>query len=98
MQVKNHKARQLVMDEREHNLGEIVKLLAQGFDLKELNGVAFELGIEPDRIPGDTREEKARELAAYCDRRNRLQVLIDHCRSQRPYLPWPLVVDVDMDE
>lgn len=61
--------------------------LGDSFDLEELRTLCFDLNIEYQNLPG-TREGLAREMVAYCEKRNRLSELIEACRRKRPDVPW----------
>lgn len=63
--------------------------ISQGFNLSELKGLCFDLGLDYENIPGETKESKARELVLYCDRRSMLPDLIAAIRKARPNLALP---------
>jgi hypothetical protein len=67
----------------------IRQLLVEHFSLDEIRGLIFDLGIQPDTVPGEGLTAKALELVAYCERRGLLDVLIQSCQRQRPLAPWP---------
>ena len=67
-------------------------LLARHFNLDELRQLCFDLKIEHEDVPGDTRVAKAQSLVEYCLRHNRLPELGRRCRELRPKAAWP---DVD---
>jgi hypothetical protein len=52
------------------------QILAERFDEGELRTLCFDLGIEYDDLPGKGRADKARELVAYLERRDRIPDLI----------------------
>jgi hypothetical protein len=55
-------------------------------DLKQL---CFELGgCEYDNLPGTTKSDKARELIAFLETRNRIADLLNLGREKRPELQW----------
>jgi hypothetical protein len=58
--------------------------LVAGFDLPELDGLIFRLGLTPDDVAGDTISSKAQELVLYCERRNRLRDLLEAVDRLRP--------------
>jgi serine/threonine-protein kinase len=49
--------------------------LKQHFNASELRDVCFDLKIDYDSLPGEGAGDKARELAAYCERHGRLAEL-----------------------
>lgn len=63
---------------------ELTQAIGTHFDIREINDLAFQLGIEPDEIEGETRPDRARALVRYMKRRKRLSELIALCRSLRP--------------
>jgi formylglycine-generating enzyme required for sulfatase activity len=64
-------------------------LLAQHFNLEELEQLCFDLNIEYEDVPGSTRKAKAQALVEYCLRHNRLPDLSAYCRQLRPDVNWP---------
>lgn len=67
------------------------KLLGQYFSLSELHTLAFDLGISHDDLPGSTRPQFAESLILHCYRQNRLEALLQLCRTQRSFVTWPRV-------
>ena len=64
------------------------KQLAQAFNVEELKGLCFDLGIEYDDLEGSGKASKARELIRYLDRRRRVNDLLALCERERPHLNW----------
>lgn len=64
-------------------------LIDQHFTAEELRQLCFDLGIEYENLPGDTRIAKSQALVAYCLRHNRLPQLGAQCRRLRPDAAWP---------
>ena len=62
--------------------------LLRTFNLAELNGLCFDLGIDFESLAGQTRPEKAQSLVAYCDRHNRMDELLARVRALRPHVEW----------
>ncbi len=60
-------------------------ILVKYFSDSELRDVCFDLGIDYENLGGDAKAGKARELVAYCQRRNRLAELEATCRRLRPH-------------
>ncbi len=58
------------------------------FNLDELQGLCFDLGIVYDNLAGDTLFAKSRSLAAYCLRRDMVKLLVDACTAVRPEVDW----------
>lgn len=56
-------------------------MMAAQFSRDEMDGLAFELGIE---LTGDTRGERARNLAVAARNRQLIDRLIELCRKERP--------------
>lgn len=59
------------------------------FDSGELHQLAFELGIDFENLPGNRKEDKAREMVLFVDRRGQLEMLVRHIQSMRPNLSIP---------
>jgi hypothetical protein len=64
------------------------QILAERFDEGELRTLCFDLGIEYDDLPGKGRADKARELVAYLERRDRIPDLIEIGERIRPDVSW----------
>lgn len=62
--------------------------LSRYFDISELSGLCFDMGIPFDDLPGQTRTEKAQALVALCYRDDRLPELLALCRQYRPHGDW----------
>lgn len=62
-------------------------LLMKHFDLDELRGLCFALGINFDDF-GENRKisVKAMELIGYCERRGKIDALVAECQIQRPHI------------
>ncbi|MCP4357745.1 MAG: hypothetical protein GY796_06995, partial [Chloroflexi bacterium] len=68
---------------------ELNTILAEGFNLDELRGLAFDLNIDYEEIPGETRSRKILELITYMIRRGRAEELLQVCYRLRPNLSTP---------
>ena len=64
----------------------LVKALEDEFSLEEIRNLCFDLGLDPDNIPGNTKASKARELILYCERRGTVRQLGEAIRRARPEL------------
>ena len=62
----------------------LYQMIEHQFDVDEVNGLAFDLGIPPDELTGGTGAARARALVLYAQRRGKLNALIDLCRRERP--------------
>ncbi|MCW1969081.1 MAG: NACHT domain-containing protein [Anaerolineae bacterium] len=63
----------------------LFNLIFKYFDLDEIKGVCFEMGIEYESLPGDgTRDDKVRGLIQHCDRHNRKHELLHTLRELHP--------------
>lgn len=58
------------------------------FSLEEIKNLCDDLGIDFEDLGGEGRESKARELIAYCLRRNQLADMVARCEVLRPQFPW----------
>lgn len=64
-------------------------LLTKYFSLSELHQLAFDLSIEWEEVPGQTRSEKVRSFIGYVERTDLLADLIALVRRERPHVAWP---------
>lgn len=66
------------------NLVQLRRVLTTHFNLSELRTLCFDLEIEFENLYGESRDDKARELVAYCVRHGRVPMLAAYCRKVRP--------------
>ena len=66
-------------------------ILIEYFSETDLKNLAFDLGVDHERLPGQSKDDLARELIMYLKRQGRHIQLIDAGRSQRPAAPWDKV-------
>lgn len=64
------------------------KQLLSAFNKAQLEDLIFEMGIEKDDLPGETRPEKAREFLKYLNQRGLIPQLLELVRDLRPNIPW----------
>lgn len=62
--------------------------LVSYFNEEELRDLCFQLGIDYETLPGDSKTIKVRELVAYHERRNRIESLSQVCHQLRPNVSW----------
>lgn len=70
-------------------LANLRDLLNRHFTQEELRQLCFNLGIEYENLPGDTRIAKAQSLLEHGLRHNRLPDLVQQCAQVRPKVEWP---------
>lgn len=70
-------------------LTQLRKLLIQHFSLDELRVLCFDLGLEYDDLPGDTKTTKMHGLIEYLQRRDELNRLLEEAVDHRPHVAWP---------
>jgi hypothetical protein len=63
-----------------------VDVLRRHFDKAELRQLAFEVDIDHEDLPGESKTDLARELALKCRRQGRLAELEKRVREERPFL------------
>lgn len=74
----------VVKVERGGTMAALRKKIVSAFSLREIGDLAFELGISPDEVAGDTASDRARALVTYLQDRDRLGELVALCREKRP--------------
>ena len=67
---------------------ELADKIANLFDIGELQDLCFRLNISYHDLSGQNRVDKARELVQYCERRGRINELVDLCESLRSHISW----------
>jgi hypothetical protein len=77
---------------REHvNVPALRFILITHFNESELRDLYFDLAIDYESVPGQTRNDKARELIGYAQRNRIIDKLVAHCRRLQPHADWPAV-------
>ncbi len=64
------------------------ELIDRCFDDSELRNLCFDLHIDYDALPGETKSDKCRELTAHCQRHERIPDLIAELKQQRKNVSW----------
>ena len=67
---------------------ELHQILVERFNEGELRTLCFHLGVDYDSLPGEGKADKARELVAYLERRNRIPELVRAGKQLRPDVAW----------
>jgi internalin A len=70
----------------ERDVRTLVHKLIQQFDVAELRHLAFELQVDHEDLPSETKMDLARELVLHCQRRGRLAELQRVVGEKRPFL------------
>ncbi len=70
------------------DLARLRKQLSISFNKSELRNLCFDLDVLYENLPGDTIDDKARELVDYCNRHDLLPKLVELCRELRPHTSW----------
>jgi hypothetical protein len=70
------------------SLSALRQLLIKCFNDSELRNLCFDLHIDYENLNGIGKEDKVRELVAYCDRHGRIPELVEECRRLRPKVSW----------
>ncbi len=65
----------------ERDIRALVNALQQHFDKAELRQLAFEVLVDHEDLPGETKSDLARELALRCRRQGRLAELEERVRG-----------------
>jgi hypothetical protein len=72
------------MSSSRDQLSTLRRILVDRFSQSELKDLAFDLGVDYEALPNGSKSDKARELVAYFDRRNRIPLLVREIRNRRP--------------
>ncbi len=73
--------------------GQLRQILTRHFDDSELRDLSFDLGVDYEALPGRSKQDKARELIAHLERRDRIAELVQACYRLRPRAPWWSTLD-----
>lgn len=69
-------------------LSNLRHILAERFNVSELQDLCFDLGVVYEDLPGAGKVDKARELIAYLDRHSRILELVRTGEQVRPDIQW----------
>lgn len=64
------------------------EMMAGAFGLDELRALAFDLAIDYDNLPGESKEVKVISLLEAVERQDRLGIFIARLAALRPHLDW----------
>ena len=67
---------------------DLLNVLLERFNTEELQRLCFDLRIDFESLPGESKEGKAQGLILYCERRHRTEDLIRAVKEQRPDVVW----------
>lgn len=70
-------------------------ILVTYFNDSELRDLCFELGVDYDSLSGETRDDKARELIAHCERHGRIAEFLAAGKQLRTDVHWDDVPKVE---
>lgn len=62
--------------------------MADSFNLAEIRQICFDLKVNFEQLPGETLDDKCRELYLFVERRGDLVRLVQACQTQRPEGNW----------
>jgi hypothetical protein len=72
----------------ESDLTQLHRILAERFSEEELRTLCFNLNVDYDDLPAKGKANKARELIAYLERRDRIPELLETGQRSRPDISW----------
>jgi hypothetical protein len=58
------------------------------FNDSELRDLCFDMNVDYESLNGENKADKARELIAFCERRQSVPDLVARCRELRPNTSW----------
>ncbi len=62
--------------------------LVAAFNDSELRDLCFDMNVDYESLNGENKADKARELIAFCERRQSVPDLVARCRELRPKVEW----------
>lgn len=63
-------------------------MIDEHFNKSELQTLCFDMDVDYDSLNGENKSDKARELVAYCERRQIVPDLVAKCKELRPNVSW----------
>lgn len=73
----------------EVDAGSLRQKIENLFSREEIKTLCFDLGVDYDNLPGDTKGAMSRELVIFAQRNNLLSELKEQLRVKRPKVNWP---------
>jgi hypothetical protein len=73
---------------------ELQMILAQRLSLDDIHALCFDLTIDYENLPGESKERKIVELITFLDQRGWLPDLVMVGKARRPDIPWDDLLDV----
>lgn len=70
------------------DVAKLRRFLHHHFNVSELHDLCLDNGVDYDNLPGETKQDKVRELVAYFQRRGSVRQLLISSRQRRPQAPW----------
>ena len=67
---------------------ELRQNLVAAFNDSELRDLCFDMNVDYESLNGENKADKARELVAYCERRQSVPGLVAKCQELRPKVSW----------
>lgn len=58
------------------------------FNDSELRDLCFDMNVDYESLKGENKADKARELVAFCERRQSMPDLVARCQELRPKVEW----------
>lgn len=68
---------------------QLFKLMDKHLSEEDVKNAMFDLSMDYETIPGDTKTAKIRELILHMQRRERLAELLTYCQREHTYANWP---------
>jgi hypothetical protein len=62
--------------------------LVASFNDSELRDLCFDMSVDYQSLTGENKADKARELIAFCERRQIVPELVAKCKELRPKVEW----------
>ena len=62
--------------------------LVAAFNDSELRDLCFDMNVDYESLNGENKADKARELIAFCERRQSVPDLVARCQELRPNTSW----------
>lgn len=72
----------------QENKDRLLKAIRQHFSISELNDMMYGLGVNPEDIGGDTKNDRSLAFVIYMDSRGRRDDLLQYMKQSRPLMEW----------
>ncbi|MCA9944210.1 MAG: hypothetical protein KC449_12050 [Anaerolineales bacterium] len=89
---------ELLAKQKRNEVRNLREKIADTFSVEEIKFLAFDLDVNLDDLPGETKAIKVQELIRWVERYDIVDQLLQSLREMHPEVEWPDLQKVDVEE